>query len=101
MIGPAADGGYWLIGLSGRAVGWPSLFERIDWSTAEVLAQTVARVQEAGLKLSLLPVWYDVDSVDDLSLLRGHLAAMHASGQRELNPRTQAALASIELNPGY
>jgi len=63
VIGPATDGGYYLIGLHSV----PSeLFDAIPWSTPMVLARTVETAEQLGLMVSLTPEWYDVDSVDDL-----------------------------------
>jgi rSAM/selenodomain-associated transferase 1 len=79
VICPASDGGYCLIGL--RA-GFDSatLFKGVDWSSTQVLGQTAKRVRELGLSLELLPIWYDVDSVDGVEMLRGHLAAYEVAG---------------------
>lgn len=70
VLGPAADGGYYLIGLQGRQ---PPLFTRIDWSTDRVLAQTLARAADLGLRTRLLEPWYDVDTIADLERLRANL----------------------------
>jgi rSAM/selenodomain-associated transferase 1 len=67
VLGPALDGGYYAIGLSKPV---PSLFEGIDWNSERVLAQTVERAERAGLSVFYLPPWYDVDTRDDLELLR-------------------------------
>jgi len=66
VLGAAADGGYYLIGL--RNVH-PRLFDRIAWSTAEVLAHTIERAAEIGLEVELLPPWYDVDDAETLDRL--------------------------------
>jgi rSAM/selenodomain-associated transferase 2/rSAM/selenodomain-associated transferase 1 len=63
VIGPATDGGYYLIGL--RSVS-STLFDSIPWSTSMVLARTVEIAEQQRLAVSLTPHWYDVDSVDDL-----------------------------------
>ncbi len=65
VLGPAEDGGYYCIGLKNRHA---RLFEDIDWSTAQVLAQTLDRAREIGLDTVVLPMWYDVD--DPASLRR-------------------------------
>ena len=62
VIGPAEDGGYYLLGL--RAPGAP-LFDGVAWSTGRVLAQTEALARAAGLPLSYLPVLADLDTVED------------------------------------
>ena len=66
VLGPATDGGYYLIGL--RAMH-PSLFERIAWSTVVVAKQTYERAAEAGLQVLNLPYWHDLDTVVDLNAL--------------------------------
>lgn len=65
VLGPAEDGGYYLIGVKATR---GRLFADIEWSTDRVLAQTVARAREVGLEVELLPRWYDVD--DGPSLCR-------------------------------
>jgi hypothetical protein len=66
VLGPADDGGYYLIGMR-RA--HRRLFEEIDWSTADVAAQTIARAREINLDVALLPAWYDVDDAQALRRL--------------------------------
>jgi len=62
VIGPAEDGGYGLIGLRDAHA---QLFAAVDWGTARVLRQTLARVEAAGLEARVLqPVW-DVDTPRD------------------------------------
>ncbi len=85
VIGPAPDGGYYLIGLRRWAAG---LFDNVDWGGAQVLEQTVRNITAHSFSLHLLPPWYDVDTLADLYGLRGHLAAMQAAGETELPPRT-------------
>jgi rSAM/selenodomain-associated transferase 1 len=58
VLGPSDDGGYDLIGLKKLH---RSLFEEIDWSTKRVLDQTIERARQLGLRVHLLPAWYDVD----------------------------------------
>lgn len=73
VLGPAADGGYYLIGLS-RAGLSRRLFEGIPWSTDSVLAESLARCREAGLTPALLPRGYDIDTPADLDALAARLA---------------------------
>ena len=70
VLGPANDGGYYLIGLK-RAHPMP--FERIRWSTEHVLAETLARCEKAGLEVILLPTWYDIDDAATLEVLKAEL----------------------------
>jgi rSAM/selenodomain-associated transferase 1 len=63
VIGPARDGGYWLLGLRAPA---PHLFTGMPWSTAEVYDLTVSRLRAAGIEPAVLPELTDVDEADDL-----------------------------------
>ena len=62
VLGPARDGGYWLVGL--RAPH-PAIFENIRWSTATVLPETLARARRAHLSVRLLGELNDVDTGRD------------------------------------
>jgi hypothetical protein len=66
VLGPAADGGYYLIGLKHLHA---RLFQGIAWSTATVFSETLARAAEIGLDAAALGQWYDVDDRASLSLL--------------------------------
>jgi uncharacterized protein len=70
VLGPAEDGGYYLIGVSAPQ---PWLFKGVAWSTSSVLTTTLARVKELGLRSHLLPSWFDVDTADDLARLRDEM----------------------------
>jgi len=70
VLGPAADGGYYLIGLKAYTRG---LFDGVQWSTASVFAQTASNAERLGLNLQILPEWYDVDKPGDLERLRADL----------------------------
>lgn len=72
VLGPATDGGYYLIGLRVHAAGW---LHKVRWSTSTTLADTVAAVEQQGWSLGLLSPWYDIDVPSDLVTLAGHLAA--------------------------
>jgi len=63
VIGPAADGGYYLIGLRWFEV---SLFQGIDWGSEHVLAQSCQRFRQAGLNYGKLPMLRDLDRPEDL-----------------------------------
>ena len=65
VLGPALDGGYYLIGCGRRL---PPVFEGVRWSTNHVLADTVARLADPSWRLALLPPWYDVDTPEDWEL---------------------------------
>lgn len=72
-IGPAEDGGYYLIALRADAVH-RRLFENIDWSTDRVLAQTLERCRELGLEAERLSLNMDVDTPDDLRRLASRMS---------------------------
>lgn len=67
VLGPTDDGGYYLIGVR-RA--HRELFDAVPWSTSDVLDVTQRRAAEAGLRVTCLPSWFDVDTPDDLERLR-------------------------------
>jgi rSAM/selenodomain-associated transferase 1 len=88
IVGPARDGGYYLLGLRKVPSG---LLRGIRWSTPFTLADTEARLRSAGLFTTRLPMGFDVDEPADLELLRWLLAEgrIHA-------PRTRAALDRVD-----
>jgi glycosyltransferase A (GT-A) superfamily protein (DUF2064 family) len=76
VLGPAADGGYTLIGLSKPHA---RLFADIPWSTRDVFRLTVERAQEIGLPVVEVPGWYDVDDATSLSMLEAEFAGERPS----------------------
>jgi uncharacterized protein len=70
VLGPATDGGYYLIGLKQPH---RHLFHDIPWSTSQVYGQTAARAASLGLEMETLPAWYDVDDATSLSWLQSEL----------------------------
>jgi rSAM/selenodomain-associated transferase 1 len=77
VLGPTADGGYYLIGMK-RAHA--AVFDRISWSTEKVYAETCERALEAGIELVELPLWYDVDDAATLKILQAELLGGMAPG---------------------
>jgi rSAM/selenodomain-associated transferase 1 len=67
VLGPSADGGYYLIGMN-RMI--PGIFDDIAWSSADVLSQTIHKLDDVGLKYELLSEWYDIDTANDLERLQ-------------------------------
>ena len=63
VLGPACDGGYWLIGLRRPE---PALMEGIAWGSEQVLEQTLAALARRGLEPALLPWRSDLDRGEDL-----------------------------------
>jgi hypothetical protein len=85
VLGPALDGGYYLMGLR-RLL--PGIFKDIQWGTDTVLAESLRRARASRCQVSLLDPWYDVDTPEDLQMLRRHLTALHLAGQPIPCPRT-------------
>lgn len=67
VIGPACDGGYYLLGLRQAA---PGLFTAVDWGTGKVLGQTIDRMRTLKLSCALLPELRDIDRMEDLQYYR-------------------------------
>ena len=66
VLGPAADGGYYLIGLK---TIFNSIFENIDWSTEKVYQQTLEKAQQNNIKIKNLEIQYDVDTMKEIKQL--------------------------------
>lgn len=62
VIGPALDGGYYLLGMS---VLIPELFFDKSWSTDQIMDQTISELRRMDISWSLLPELRDVDDMDD------------------------------------
>jgi rSAM/selenodomain-associated transferase 1 len=86
VLGPADDGGYYLVGARRRA---PWLFADVVWGSPSVLDESLARLRARGVAHGLLPPLWDVDEPADLERLRAALVVDPA-----LAPATRAALAS-------
>jgi len=71
VLGPASDGGYYLIGLKRPH---RRLFTQIEWGTKTVFGSTRERAAEIGLATTVLPEWYDIDDLETLGWLQDELA---------------------------
>jgi rSAM/selenodomain-associated transferase 1 len=69
VLGPATDGGYYLIGMKDGAA---YLFEGIEWSTSQVLSQTLQVASQHGLTTTLLPELDDIDTQEDWQRYSSH-----------------------------
>jgi rSAM/selenodomain-associated transferase 1 len=87
-LGPAADGGYYLIG---ARVFLPEVFRGISWGTEDVLRQTRQVLDRLGHPYHLLVPWYDVDRPPDLEKLREEIVFLRRA-HPELVPRRTAAV---------
>ena len=70
VIGPANDGGYYLLGMDRH---YPHLFKGKTWSSPDVFLDTLLDIQKLKLSYSILPTLNDVDEEKDLGVLRKHL----------------------------
>lgn len=92
VLGPTADGGYWLVGARRPA---PDIFTDIPWSTRMVMPRTVERLSQHQIEPHFLPFWYDVDDGNGIEALKWHLGVLRAQG---IYPeRTWAAMHELGL----
>ena len=90
VFGPSLDGGYYALGLRAAL---PDVFRGIRWGGAQVLRDSVARLQTAGTPFRLGPSWYDIDRWSDLLLLTEHLRQLRSNPC----PATSAVLHRLGL----
>lgn len=83
VIGPTADGGYYLIGFQ-KSGFLEKVFHGIDWSTASVLDQTLEAINKRFLSHKLLPRLNDIDTPEDLTALAQRVAKGGKAGKRTL-----------------
>lgn len=88
VLGPCRDGGYYLIGVR---TPQPRLLREVPMSTPTVLRDTIALADELGLRVALLPEWYDVDTVAELNHLRAEVALL----DHNIAAHTRACLAQL------
>ena len=80
VLGPAEDGGYWLVGLRENQ---PKLFTEMAWSSSDVFGETMRRAKALGLKTFLLRTLSDVDTREDWEKF------ISAEAQRRISPQGQ------------
>lgn len=85
VLGPALDGGYWLVAARERH---EAPFRDVPWSTPAVFGVTLRRCEEAGLRVHQLEPWRDVDTLVDLDFLLEEVDALPA-------PRTVSLLRGL------
>lgn len=73
VIGPAVDGGYYLLGMNQH---YPFLFQEMKWSSSSVFNDTIRKFEDHHLKYKILPLLNDVDTFEDyqLMLLKGYIS---------------------------
>jgi rSAM/selenodomain-associated transferase 1 len=92
VLGPCDDGGYYLVGVTGR---WPAgILAGVRWSTQYALSDTTRAFAEAGLHPAMLPMCYDIDGIEDLRRLAGDVE----DWQPDRLPHVREALSGISLS---
>jgi glycosyltransferase A (GT-A) superfamily protein (DUF2064 family) len=80
VLGKTEDGGFYLIGL--RKLN-KKIFENVEWSSPKTFEQTKRNIENLDLSMSEIPVWYDVDTPEDVKGL-----AKELSENPQLAPKT-------------
>ena len=83
VLGPAEDGGYYLVGCR-----WPrpGMFDDVSWSSRQTLAQTRSAFDAQGYRTRLAPLWRDVDSIEDVRWLAGDPVGPSVKAWLDQNP---------------
>jgi len=76
VIGPAYDGGYYLIGFKDKTFS-PQVFEGIAWETKNVFDETMKKLKRFRRTVHTLPYQRDIDTVDDLKHLKDKIFSNH------------------------
>jgi len=88
VLGPARDGGYYLLGASRLH---PALLSNMPWGTSQLYRETVRRARKEGIPIASLPAWYDVDLPEAVVQLWQELTLRRSRGEAEV-PRACMAL---------
>lgn len=103
VIGPSFDGGYYLLGVrSDRYLSHVEgeeihpIFRDVDWSTTDVLSQTLRRCHQISCLCDLTAFWYDVDTFEDLKFLKTHLLEHLRESGRDVAPHTAKLLTEMD-----
>ena len=89
VVGPARDGGYYLIGASRLH---PELYRQIPWGTAQVYRETVRRARRNGIPIASLPAWDDVDLPESVTALWKEILQREKTGGGEIPHATSRLL---------
>ena len=95
VVGPACDGGYYLIGFSSATFD-PAVFNGMPWGENSVFEKTVNRLHARGYRVHLAPIWHDIDTEKDLANLQARHGNTAFSRSRTMaflrnHPTPQAA----------
>lgn len=86
VIGPSVDGGYYLIGFKEKIF---PVFSSVEWGSSKVLLRTEELIKKSRVKLSLLPIHYDIDTIENLRFLKTHLQLLeHSKGNVPVNTKS-------------
>jgi glycosyltransferase A (GT-A) superfamily protein (DUF2064 family) len=85
VLGPAADGGFYLLGVRDCPSG---LLAGVPWSSGETCKETERRLRMHGMRVGLIGSLVDIDTLAELEMLRSHLESM----PREIAPHTRKLL---------
>ena len=100
VLGPASDGGYYLIGISSLR---PELFSRISWGTPDVYRQTVERLQAGSIDWKCLREVFDLDTFEDLvtfhRFVKESPSAFSGSAEQELTGLVAGLVAQCSSAP--
>lgn len=90
-IGPTEDGGYYLVGFAQHV---PGVFRDVPWSSGNEYRATLDRADELGVSSYRLPIWKDIDDLDDLrSFIERNLASSAEPGLHQFARRLSEDLA--------
>ena len=90
VLGPSRDGGYYLVGCNQPT---PEIFHGMSWSHSEVLTETQNKLASLKVDYHLLPLWFDIDTVDDLR----HLESVSDNALKKAMPNTLLVLRRLGL----
>ncbi len=94
VLGPAGDGGYYLIGMqkAEENLAYSELFKAIDWGSPRVLSQTMAAADRLGVGYALLDTLNDVDRPEDLKIWK---RARHPGSEPISRPRLSIIIPTL------
>ncbi|MGM0366294.1 MAG: TIGR04282 family arsenosugar biosynthesis glycosyltransferase [Actinomycetota bacterium] len=98
VIGPAIDGGFYLLGLKEF---YTRIFDQVRWSSKNTLSDTLKNIRHMGIEPFMLPEWYDVDDIYDLKLLVSHLSLIPENEFKITREAIKNILQNKEINSGY
>ena len=90
VLGPSRDGGYYLVGCNQPT---PEIFQGMSWSHSEVLTETQNKLASLKVDYHLLPLWFDIDTADDLR----HLESVLDNALKKAMPNTLLLLQRLGL----